>query len=101
MECARCLPEHELIEKRKSERKSQLESHRYLYDRGFGNAATEEELLQIIKKLGKLESFKIISLVDILFSFEISITEKVQSIFVMNLKVLKIRLLYLFSIKSC
>ena len=59
LECARCLPEHELIEKRKSERKSQRESHRYLYVRGFGNSATKEELLQIFKKFGKIESFKI------------------------------------------
>ena len=59
LECTRCLSEHELIKKRKSERKSQRESHRYLYVRGFGNSATKEELLQIFKKFGKIESFKI------------------------------------------
>ena len=50
LECARCLPEHELIEKRKSERKSQRESHRYLYIRGFSNASSN------IEQFGKIES---------------------------------------------
>ena len=69
----------------------------------YEGASLDDETLKTIYGLGAfIIGIVLVSSVFVIRNgFEISITEKVHSIFVMNLKVLKIRLLYLFSIKSC